>query len=415
MLDFSDAPYQFFPAKPNRFLMALGKFVNRRFILKGKNHRITQFDLCGEIEKVKALNKSGAQFVIVANHPTHSDPQIMTEVHRRLGIKSCFMAAYDVFLRGKFAGWLMQNIGCFSIDREGSDRKAMAEAARILKDSEFALTIFPEGNVYLTNDKVTPFLDGASFLALKAQKDLGDAKPIYVVPMAFKYSHITDVRSKIGAQLDDVAIGLGTNFDHEADPVSELKRIGREVLIKNLKQRGCIDPEDIAAEKPMSELLVSGAEKILSGLETKIDLPDGTGNDPTARIRKIRSAIHNVLTDDNLENDHRVATSWADEAILAFRILQYATPYALEKPTVDRIAETVERVREDLTSKWQAPTGPRHVEVQVREPILLADILNAHPKLRTAVTELTGRMESEIQAGLNEANAGLETPGSELF
>ena len=54
----------------------------------------------------------------------------------------------------------MQNIGCFSIDREGSDRKAMTEATRILKEGEFALTIFPEGNVYLTNDRVTPFFGG---------------------------------------------------------------------------------------------------------------------------------------------------------------------------------------------------------------------------------------------------------------
>ena len=59
MLDFSDAPYQFFPAKPNRLLMALGKFVNRRFILPGPNHRVTQIDLCGEVETVRALAKSG--------------------------------------------------------------------------------------------------------------------------------------------------------------------------------------------------------------------------------------------------------------------------------------------------------------------------------------------------------------------
>ncbi len=415
MLDFSDAPYRFFEARPNRFLMGLGKFVNRRFILRGRNHRITQLDLCGEIGRVKSLVGSGARIVIVANHPTHSDPQVMTEVHRRLKIRSCFMAAYDVFLRSKLNGWIMQNIGCFSIDREGSDRKAMSEASRILKEGEYALTIFPEGNVYLTNDKVTPFLDGASFLALKAQKDLGDENPVYVVPVGFKYSHLEDIRPAVCEQLDEVAKGVGTTFDHDAEPVSELKRIGREVLIRNLKQRGCVDEDDLAAHRPMTELLVTGSEKILSGLEKKIELADGEGKNPIDRIRKIRSAIHNVLTDDDLENDHRVASSWADEAILAFRILQYANPYVVENPTLDRFAEAVERIREDLTSKWQEPTGPRHVEVQIREPILLSEVLDAHPKLRDAVTDLTRTMEAEIQAGIDLANEGLETPGSTLF
>ena len=117
MLDFSDAPYQFFPAKPKRSVQWLLKQANRRMFLPGPNHRIRQLELSGG-ERLQKLASSGARILIVANHPTHSDPQVITEVQRRMKIKSCFMAAYDVFLRGRGSAWFMQGNGAFSIDRE---------------------------------------------------------------------------------------------------------------------------------------------------------------------------------------------------------------------------------------------------------------------------------------------------------
>ncbi|MCB1087860.1 MAG: 1-acyl-sn-glycerol-3-phosphate acyltransferase, partial [Verrucomicrobiae bacterium] len=129
--------------------------------------------LSGEIEAVREIDRRGERILFVPNHSTHSDPQLMTEVQRQLGVPSCFMAAYDVFLRSRLNAWVMQRVGAFSVDREGSDRKSMAEALTVLKAGRFALTIFPEGNVYMMNDRVTPFLEGAAFLAIKAQRELG--------------------------------------------------------------------------------------------------------------------------------------------------------------------------------------------------------------------------------------------------
>ena len=42
MLEFSDAPYRFFEAKPSAPLIRLGRELNRRVILPGKNHRIAE-------------------------------------------------------------------------------------------------------------------------------------------------------------------------------------------------------------------------------------------------------------------------------------------------------------------------------------------------------------------------------------
>lgn len=84
----------------------------------------------------------------------------------------------------------MQRLGNFSIDREGSDRKAMAAAIDTIKADDYALTIFPEGNVHLTNDRVTPFLDGTAFITLKAQQAIKDAR-VKIVPLSLKFTHLS--------------------------------------------------------------------------------------------------------------------------------------------------------------------------------------------------------------------------------
>ena len=186
-------------------------------------------------------------------------------------------------------------------------------------------------------------MEGAAFLSLKCQKDLGDDEPVYAVPISFKFSQLTDVREKIRERLDEVAKGLGTSLNRDEDPTFELKRIGWELLTKNLTQRGILTREEISESsyESISNLLATSVDRILDGLEQKIDLPDGSSKPAIDRIRKARSAIHQILSDPEKTIDHRVANTWADEAILAFRILQYATPYVAEKPTVDRFSETV--------------------------------------------------------------------------
>ena len=91
MLEFSDAPYRFFEARTSPTLVGLGREINRRMILPGPKHPIPEILISGETGILRRP-------MFVMNHPTHSNPQTLSEVHRRLGIDSCFMVAYDVFL-----------------------------------------------------------------------------------------------------------------------------------------------------------------------------------------------------------------------------------------------------------------------------------------------------------------------------
>lgn len=419
MLDFADAPYRFFPARPSLLIMEVGQMLNAHYFLPGKHHRVRRVELSGASEQVKALMDRGERLIFTPNHSTHSDPQVMSEVMRQLDGHSCFMAAYDVFLRGKTLAWVMQRSGAFSVDREGSDRKSMGEAIRVIKSGRFPLTIFPEGNVYLQNDRVTPFLEGASFLALKAQKELGDQRPVHVVPVSIKLSHLDDVRSQVTAKLQRISDITHEDFRPDADPVGELMRIGRELLEKNLRQRGYIDPDEDINEGNLSEVLGGSADRILTGLESKMQIEPPKGGDLVDRVRKIRATIHSIRIDPEREADHRVAAVWSDEAMLALRILGYGKPYVAVNPSLDRYAETVERLNEDLFGRWDPPMGERDALVQIGEPINLStwqkEGQTTGRKSRQAVGDLTRAMEQAVQEGLDEINATNERQGARPF
>ncbi len=413
MLDFSDLPYRFVPPKPNALVIAIARFANRHFALPGKNHLVEGVSLAGAEAFAEARRDRRARFVLLPNHPTHSDPQLMTEVCRRLRVKPAFMAAYDVFARGKFGAWFMQRTGAFSVDREGSDRKAMRCAAEVLAAGRYPLVIFPEGNVYLCNDRVTPFAEGAAYIALRAQKELGDSAPVYAVPVSLKYTYVEDVRETVLIELEKVAASFGTDVDRDAPIAGELKRVSVTALARYLRQHGHIPAH---SERPVDEQISHAAGQIIASLESKIDLAARPTDDLTARVRKVRATIHSVRTDPERDVDQRAASHWADEAMLALRILGYAGGYTASNPTLDRAAETVARLREDVRSELFPPDGHRRALVQIGTPIDLRERLaDFREGARDAIQDLTDVCEAGVQGGVDRLNSTNDEPGAQPF
>ena len=411
MLEFSDAPYQFFEAKPSVPLTWLGRTLNRHFILPGKNHRIREVTVDGEIEALKTAHKAGERLLFVMNHPSHSDPQVISEIHRRLGIASCFMAAYDVFLRGKFHAWSMQRLGNFSIDREGSDRKAMAAAIEVLKIGDRALNIFPEGNVYLTNDRLTPFLDGAAFIALKAQAALGDT-PVKIIPISLKFTHLTTPRETITTRMRQLAKDSGYRFPDgsETNPLNAVLGLGQHILSGYLKQH-YPDLQHSADHQNLFDLLNTFATSLVDKLESELEISPASGQELVDRIAKIRSKIHALRTDPE-PTPHPEINGLADQAILALRIHGYLQPYLTEHPSIDRYDETVERIAEDFYSKPMPRTGPRKAMAMIGAPIDVREY--SKEKLRTSISPMTEEMEDVVQKGIDCLNEQSSMLGSKV-
>ncbi len=417
MLDFSDLPYRYFPPKRNA-LVAWGIGVFNRYRRLPEVMKVDRVEVSGLDGLRKNIRRRGPRrdrVLFLPNHPTHADAAVFIEALRRAGFTTQMMAAYDVFLRSRLDAWVMQKMGAFSVDREGGDQRAMKEAAGVLTRGRHALTIFPEGNVYLRNDRVTPFNDGAAFLALRAAKELSKhGVRVLAVPVSIKLTQLTDCRAALEKLLEDLSGAM--ELQHEPAqaghaPRDMIVRVGCAAVRRNLKQRGLTPPDT----QDLAELIAFSAGSVLDDLETKLEIrpkPDATLTD---RVRAARRMIHEVRTDEARVADHAAALTWADQAMLAFRITSYLPDYVAEKPTLDRVGETIEKLAEDVRRKMIDPIAPRRALVHFNDPISLNDYLGEGKRGKQAIRDLTAACEAAVQSGLNELNASNEYPGGEVY
>ncbi len=84
------------------------------------------------------------------------------------------MSARETFEKGfGINGFILQRMGAFSVDREGSDIQAIKKAMSILQKGKYPLVMFPEGEIYHLNERLTPLNEGAATLALRVAKKMG--------------------------------------------------------------------------------------------------------------------------------------------------------------------------------------------------------------------------------------------------
>lgn len=418
MNEFSDLPYSYYPPKPQRFWIRLLLQYNRFLYLPGKVLRINSVSLINEEQLRGCITRGRSHILFLCNHPTHGDPQIMLEMQRRLGISSMFMAAYDLFeRRSKLDVWVMKVMGVFSVDREILDSKAIQQGVKTLVDGEYALSVFPEGEVYQQNDRVVPFQEGAIYMALTAQKKLAQLHPghsIYIIPVSIKVSHDHDQRPAISALLAELAAGVGTTLDREKEPVAELERIASALVLREAKKAG-LDLSPAGTDGLEAQLKVT-AGLTIAALEKSMDFTPENSGDLMNRLLHIRRRIHQIRTDPDKAAGFPEAGKWADQAMLALRILSYNSDYLRHRPSIDRFGECVEKLFEDFYSGVLSPYGNRKAMVYFSTPINLLDKLNNFQgKSRELLKELTKESERTIQGGIDKLNDMNHSPGGELF
>jgi len=410
MLDFCDEPYRDYPPKDIAlWRWVLGWYNRKRFLPKAK--RIKHLAVHGA-ETLEQFRRPGDRLVLMPNHPTHADAAIVLEACRRAGLTTQMMAAYDVFLRSKVDAFVMQRLGAFSVDREGSDPRAMKTALGVLDVGKHALVVFPEGNVYLENDRVTPFSEGAAFLALRAAHQLkAQGHRVLAVPVSIKVTHLTDCKPLVAERLQALAQAVDVALPVGVLPVEAMRLIGVVLLHRNLKLRGLDTPE----ADDFHTLISHAGGVVMDKLEAKLDVtpkPDAT---LIERVRKARQVTHEVRTDPERVADHAAAATWADEAMLALRLASYSDSYAASRPTLDRIEETSEKLAEDLHRKMMPPVLDRAAYVRFNEPIPLCEYVAEKRAGRQQVRALTAQCEASVQHGVDLLNEANPHPGGELW
>jgi hypothetical protein len=324
----------------------------------------------------------------------------MMEVGRRAHRRFAFMAAWQIFrTHWGLDGWVLQRMGAFSVDREGCDRRAVRQAVEFLS-SGHALVVFPEGEIYHLNDRLTPLLEGVAFMALTAQHELEKAQSparVWVVPTAIRYRYLDDVTPKLEAAVARLEDRLFWKPRPGSALHERIIQVGEVLLtIKEKEKLGHV----CEGEGDLPTRIARLTEALLERLETEHLKKTPAAETVPLRVKALRRHLLTVRADETADLAARqAARSALDDVQLVLQLYSYPGDYLTEKPSLERMAETVEKFEEDIYGAAR-PKGRRQARVRLGEPIDLKPV--AAGQARTAAHDVTVRLEEAIQGLMKE-------------
>jgi 1-acyl-sn-glycerol-3-phosphate acyltransferase len=377
------------------WLVRLWRPLINRDLSRGQ--KIVELDMAG-IEHVQKALKEGAGVLITPNHSFHYDSYVLIEASHRVGAPFHFLTAWQVFAMSKWHEQLMlQWHGCFSINREAADLAAFKTAVEILKSSAYPLVIFPEGDIYHNNDRVTPFRDGAAAIAMSAAKKA--ERPVVCIPCALKCFYLDDPTRDLGELMTRLEEAIHWRPRPELPLHERLYRFAEGMLaLKELEHLG--SPQ----KGPVKERTLQLADSVLSRLESRHNVPNKGGIVPE-RVKEVRRAVIKAVEQDG----HAAAvkeqlSADMEDLFFVVQLFSYPGDYVEERPTIERIAETLDKFEEDvLRADYPGVRGQRRAVVRFGEPIPVPKERDA----KNSVEQWTDHVEKKVQFLLDQINADM--------
>jgi 1-acyl-sn-glycerol-3-phosphate acyltransferase len=349
------------------------------------------------IAVVQSALASGHGVLITPNHSAHYDAPALYAAFDNIRQPLYIMTAWQVFgMATKFECWAMQRLGCFSIDREGTDRQAFKQAVDVLQSEPHPLVIFPEGDIYHTTDYVTPFREGAAAIALSAAKR--SERPMSIVPCGIKFKYVDDPREQLLEAMQRIEERLHLRVDSDSPLPNRIHRLAEAALaLKELDYLG------YTCSGRLRDRIRALLEAVVSRLEQQhgITKTDGT---PPERVKAIRQAIIRRLEDEEsppneANGEARQLRCNMEDIFFAMQLFSYRGDYLVDNPSIERLAETVDKFEEDILGlDYPSVRGERRVAIRFAKPIELQP-----GKSRRNAAELTKIMESRVQAVIDES------------
>lgn len=286
----------------------------------------------------------------------------------------------------------MQKHGCFSIDRESADLGAFRRSVEILRTHSCPLAIFPEGDIYHTNERVMPFREGAAAIALSAAKRAD--RPIVAIPAAIRCRYLDDPLPGLLDLMNRLEAAIHWRPRPDLPLTDRIYRFAEGLLaLKELEYLG----------RPQSGTVVERtrllANQILQEKEQRFGIKSQSDSTPE-RVKELRRQFIQQLERPDLDaTAHAQLKRDMEDLFLVIQLYSYPGDYVAESPSIERIAETLDKFEEDvLKVAYPKSHGRRQASVQFGEPILVP----AERGQRDAVAELTTRLEQSVQSLLNQ-------------
>lgn len=371
------------------WLTQLTAFFRRR---KARQEcQLTTIDI-QRAEIVRQAVADGQGVLITPNHPTHADAYTLYAAADACGFPFYCMATWHVFdTQRRIGQWLLQKHGVFSVDREGTDVEALKTARDILQNRKHPLVIFPEGEVYHTNDRVTPFREGAAAIALFAARKA--KRPLVCIPAALKYRYRQDPMNELLEVMDRLEQSIHWRPRPEQDISQRIYELGSALMsLKELEFLGGVQVGSLP------ERTAKLADFILCRHEKELGLSAGLSTVPE-RVKAVRGVTLNTL--EEVTNDAastKLLDDRLDDMFLVVQLFSYPGDYVAEKPSIERVAETIDKLEEDVLHQYSATVrSERSVCMRFGDAIEVSS-----EKKKNAVHDLTDRLHQSVQVMIDD-------------
>jgi hypothetical protein len=236
-----------------------------------------------------------------------------------------------------------------------------------------------------------PFHDGAAAIALSAARK--SDRPIVCVPCALRYEYLDDPKKELTRLLDRLEQRFFWCPTGKLPLVERVYRLAAAALaLKEIEHMGQTQPGTVP------ERLEALCAFVLNKLEERYSLA-GAGDSIPRRVKKLRQAAIERLNElsDNASQREVIARD-LDEVFLAVQLFSYPRKYLAERPSIDRLADTLDKLEEDILGVAHATVrGRRRATLSVGDPLLIA----ADKQRQPSAAELTFLLETSVQQLLN--------------
>ncbi len=372
----------------------------------------------GALERFKKV--AGKRGMICPNHSNRHDPQVVFALAKILGEDVNFVAAREVFDwdNGR-NGWWIQHLGGYSVVRGAPDRESFKTTRRIIAEGKKKLVLFPEGEISRQNDTLMPLESGAAQLCFWAVEELakshaetnGKEEPVFIIPVALKYTYAGDVRASMMKTLklleDETGITPGANDSL----YTRLRHVAVQLLITLEKEYG-VKP---AAEETIDQRINNLRSYILHNAAQLLHITLPEGESQLSQVRVLHNAMDDfVYADDQPKSDYQkkiheqkasmVRGLYKDLDRVVNFIVIYEN-YFRERNTQERFSDMLERLEGEIIGGDPTIKGERVVYANVGEPI---DMTALYPEYKSAKRKVLQTVTSNLETQLSTMLAELE-------
>ncbi len=402
------------------------------------------------------------RFLIAFRHPSVNDPfsllyllsRSIPEAAKQQGsaLKSPVHAhfIYDRGIplwAGPLVGWFIPQMGGTPIRRGKVDLPGLRSIRQLFLDGDFPMAAAPEGATNGHAEIVSPLEPGIAQFGFWCAEDLHKAnrsEQVLILPVGVRYHYVSPPWAAIEQLLDQLEADCGLSRASEATlpPVQfsgqvtiepekllqyrRLLRLGDYLLnqMETFYSRFYHQPKPPLEQFETAEFHDRLAARLKALLNSALSVAEqhfglvakGTVTD---RCRRIEQAGWDWIFREDLEDmthlpptERGLADRIAEEADLRLwhmrlveTFVSVTGRYILEKPSVDRLAETLLLLWDTVTRlKGGNPTqrpklGRQRVEITIDHPLSVSDrYADYQTNRRQAVTALTQNLQAALEA-----------------